>query len=90
MPLRIFRKSTVRGRPPGLAGGSNGSRMAHSRSLRSEAVRSTQGRLSQASYASLRLVSCLYLLRYRTSHVVTSAAAIVLVPLCTAFRATFR
>src|SRR6266566_76602 len=35
MPLRIWRILTLLGRPPGLAGGINGSRMAHSASERS-------------------------------------------------------
>ena len=35
MPLTTSRISTVRGRPPGLAGGSKGSRMSHSWSVRS-------------------------------------------------------
>ena len=35
MPLTISRISTVRGRPPGLAGGSKGSKMSHSSSVRS-------------------------------------------------------
>ena len=35
MPLTTSRISTVRGRPPGLAGGSKGSRMSHSSSVRS-------------------------------------------------------
>ena len=35
MPLTTSRISTVRGRPPGLAGGSKGSRMSHCSSVRS-------------------------------------------------------
>ena len=35
MPLTISRRSTVRGRPPGLAAGSNGDRASHCSSVRS-------------------------------------------------------
>jgi hypothetical protein len=35
-PIEVVLKSTMRGRPPNLGGGSRGAKMAHSRSLRSE------------------------------------------------------
>src|SRR5713226_5770861 len=65
MPLRIWRIFTLLGRPPGLAGGIKGSRMAHSASERSLAY-GFIGVLSPSLSTSFSFI-CLYFTTFPAS-----------------------
>src|SRR5260370_3363928 len=67
MPLRIWRILTLLGRPPGLAGGIKGSRMAHSASERSLAY-GFIGVLSPSLSTSFSFI-CLYCTTFPASDV---------------------